>query len=334
MFEVFTIAGGLVSHRNARLNVRGRLLLLERVIRLGRPVAHVASELGISRQCAHRWIRRYRTEGVAGLHDRPSRPRRSPTRTAVEVEAQVLQLRQEQRRGPEWIGAELGIPPRTVGAVLARHRVPHLADCDPLTGELIRASRQTTCRYERSRPGELVHMDVKKLGRIPNGGGWRADGGTPTNHASRTDKTPIGYDFIHSLIDDHSRFAYSEILDDEKGATCRAFLLRAAAYFAAHGIGQIERLMTDNAWAYRYALGSVVDHLGAKQVFTRPYSPWQNGKVERLNRTLQSEWAYRKAFTSNQERAAALAPWLEHYNNRRRHSALGGRPPISRLSLT
>ena len=154
------------------------------------------------------------------------------------------------------------------------------------------------------------------------------------NHASRSDKTPIGYDYVHSLIDDHSRFAYSEILADEKGATCRAFLLRAASYFAAHGIGQIERVMTDNAWAYRYSLGDAVDQLGAKQVFIRPHCPWQNGKVERLNRTLQSEWAYRQVFTSNQERAAALAPWLEHYNNRRRHSALGGRPPISRLSPT
>ena len=323
-----------MSHRNSPLNVRGRLLLVQRVLDLGRPVAHVASELGISRQCAHRWIRRYRREGAAGLHDRPSRPRRSPTRTAVAVEAQVLQVRREQRRGPDWIGAELGLPPRTVGTILARHGVPHLADCDPLTGELIRATRETACRYERRRPGELVHMDVKKLGRIPDGGGWRADAGTPGNHASRIDKTPVGYDYVHSLIDDHSRFAYSEILADEKGTTCRAFLLRAAAYFADHGISQIERVMTDNAWAYRYALGSAVGRLGARQVFIRPHCPWQNGKVERLNRTLQSEWAYRQVFTSNQERAAALAPWLEHYNNRRRHSAVGGRPPISRLSPT
>ena len=240
----------------------------------------------------------------------------------------------EQRRGPDWIGAELGLPARTVGAILARHGVPHLADCGPLTGELIRASRQTTRSYERHRPGELVHMDVKKLGRIPDGGGWRADRGTPAQHASRVDRAPIGYDYVHSLIDDHLRFAYSEILQDEKGAICRAFLLRAAGYFAAHGIREIQRVMTDNAWAYRYALGSVVDQLGAKQVFIRPHRPWQNGKAERVDRTLQSEWAYRQVFSSNQVRAAALAPWLEHYNNQRRHSALGGRPPISRLSPT
>jgi transposase InsO family protein len=226
----------------------------------------------------------------------------------------------------------LGISPRTVSAILLRHDVPRLADCDPLTGELIRAPRQTAQRYERSRPGELVHMDVKKLGRIPDGGGWRADGGTLTQHASRSDKTPIGYDYIHSLIDDHSRFAYSEILPNEKGATCAGFLRRAAAYFAGHGIGSIQRVMTDNAWAYRYSLSDAVCELGAKQVFIRPHCPWQNGKVERLNRTLQSEWAYRQVFSSNAERAAALAPWLEHYNNRRRHSALGGHPPISRLS--
>jgi hypothetical protein len=158
-------------------------------------------------------------------------------------------MRREQRCGQDGIGAVLGIPPRTVGAILLRHHVPHLADCDPLTGELIRVSRQTARRYERSRPGELVHMDVKKLGRIPQGGGWRAAGGTLASHASRIDRTPIGYDYVHSLIDDHSRFAYSEILADEKGRTCAQFLLRAAAYFAAHGSGPIQRVMTDNAWA-------------------------------------------------------------------------------------
>lgn len=323
-----------MAHRNARLNVWGRGVLVERVLSQGRPVAHVAKELGVSRQCAHRWIRRYRDEGERGLHDRSARPQRSPGRTPADLEARVLELRRAQRCGSDRIGAELGIPPRTVGAILRRHGVPHLADCDPLTGEVIRSARQTRQRYERARPGELVHMDVKKLGRIPDGGGWRATGASLTNHASRTDKTPIGYDYVHSLIDDHSRFAYAEILSDEKGTTCARFLLRAAACFAAHGIGPIERVMTDNAWAYRHSLREAVDQLGAKQVFIRPHCPWQNGKVERLNRTLQVEWAYRQPFSSNLERAAALAPWLEHYNNRRRHSALGGHPPISRLSPT
>ena len=321
-----------MGHRNARLNVRGRLLLVQRVLDQGRPVAHVAKELGVSRQCAHRWVNRFRQAGPAGLHDRSARPHRSPRQTPADLEAHVLELRQTARQGAAWIGAELGLAARTVGAILQRHQVPHLAACDPLTGAVIRASRQTARRYERSRPGELVHMDVTKLGRIPDGGGWRAQGGTPTAHTSRRDKTRIGYDYVHALIDDHSRFAYAEILPDEQGVTCVGFLQRAAAYFAAHGILQIERVMTDNAWASRYTLPAAVAQLGAKQVFSRPYCPWQNGKVERLNRTLQTEWASRQVYTSNAQRSAALAPWLETYNTRRRHSALGGHPPISRLS--
>ena len=203
-----------------------------------------------------------------------------------------------------------------------------------MTGEVIRASRATTVRYEKSRPGELVHMDVKKLGKIPTGGGWRARGQNVINHESRANKTRIGYDYVHSLVDDHSRLAYSEILPDEKGPTCAAFLARAAAYFAAHGITRIERVMTDNAWAYKWSLRAICAELGARQVFIRPHCPWQNGKVERLNRTLQTEWAYRQAFTSNDQRTEALAPWLENYNTRRRHSALGGLPPVSRLLPT
>ena len=176
-------------------------------------------------------------------------------------------------------------------------------------------------------------MNVKKLGRIPTGGGWRADGPT-TNHRSRGSNTGVGYDYIHSLIDDHSRLAYSEILPDEKGTTCDGFLIRAIAYFAAHGITRIERLMTDNAWAYRYSLRAVCADHGITQKFIKPHCPWQNGKVERLNRTLATEWAYRQVFTTNDQRAAALAPWLQHYNTERHHSALGGNPPISRLPPT
>ena len=156
-----------MGHRNARLNVRGRLLLVQRVLDQGRPVAHVAKELGVSRQCAHRWVNRFRQAGPAGLHDRSARPHRSPRQTPADLEAHVLELRQTARQGAAWIGAELGLAARTVGAILQRHQVPHLAACDPLTGAVIRASRQTARRYERSRPGELVHMDVTKLGRIP-----------------------------------------------------------------------------------------------------------------------------------------------------------------------
>jgi len=201
-----------------------------------------------------------------------------------------------------------------------------------MTGIVIRASKVTAVRYERARPGELVHMDVKKLGRIPEGGGWRAYGRAESLQPNR--KTGMGFDYVHSLVDDHSRLAYSEILPDEKGPTCAEFLRRGAAYFHDHGISGIERVMTDNAFAYRWSIRDVCAELGARQVFIKPHCPWQNGKVERLNRTLQNEWAYRQVFTSNTARAEALAPWLEHYNTQRRHSALGGQPPTSRLQPT
>jgi transposase InsO family protein len=243
----------------------------------------------------------------------------------------VLELRWRERRGQDWIGPELGVPPRTVSRILRRHEVPSLAECDPMTGEVIRASRATGVRYERDKPGELVHMDVKKLGKIPDGGGWRAHG-----RSEEVRGRGIGFDYVHSLVDDHSRLAYSEILPDEKGETCAEFLLRAAGYFAARGITRIERVITDNHLSYRRstAVADAVAALHAKHLFIRPHCPWQNGKVERLNRTLQIEWAYRQVFTSNEQRADALAPWLEHYNTKRRHSALGGKPPISRLLPT
>jgi transposase InsO family protein len=319
-----------VSHRNARTTFHGRLLIIERH-RAGWPQAHIAKAMGISRRCVAKWISRFAAEGDAGLVDRSSRPHSCPRRTSREVEASIIELRTRERRGRDWIAAELSVCPRTVSRVLARNGVPHLCELDSITGELLRVSRKTTVRYERERPGELVHMDVKKLGRIPEGGGWRAEGQTTQNHRSRLNKTRLGYDYVHSLVDDHSRLAYSEILPDEKGITCAAFLERAIAYFAGHGIARIERLITDNAWAYRHSLRGVCAVHDIVQKFIRPHCPWQNGKVERLNRTLQTEWAYRQVFLSNDERAAALAPWLEHYNTRRHHSALGGLPPISRL---
>jgi transposase InsO family protein len=320
-----------VSHRNARTTVEGRRLIVRRHCEERWPQAHIAAAMGISRRCVRKWLDRYEAEGDAGLEDRSSRPHRTPTRTSAEVEARVVELRRRERRGPDWLGAELGVPARTVSRILARHQLPPLAVLDPITGAVIRSSKVTAVRYERARPGELVHMDVKKLGKIPPGGGWRGQGQTAGNHRSRINKTPVGYDFVHCLVDDHTRLAYSEVLPDEKGETCAGFLARAAAYFAAHGITRIEEVMTDNAWAYKWSLRQVVADLGARQIFIRAHCPWQNGKVERLNRTLLTEWAYRHAFTSNHDRTAALAPWLEHYNTRRRHSALGGLPPISRL---
>jgi transposase InsO family protein len=324
-----------VSHANARLTVHGRRLLVERVRRQGWAVAHAAKAMGISRQCAHRWVARFDAQGEAGLLDRSSRPRSSPRRTSAPVEAAILAARREHRRGQDWLGPELGVPARTVSRVLRRHGVPYLRLLDPITGAVIRSSKATAVRYERDVPGELVHVDVKKIGRIPPGGGWRAHGRAATTVAKHH-RPLIGYDYVHSMVDDHSRLAYSEIHRDEKGATCAAFITRAAAYFAAHGIARIQRVLTDNAFAYRHsaAVHDAVAALGARQKFIRPHCPWQNGKVERFNRTLASEWAYRRPFTSNEDRAAALAPWLEHYNTHRRHTALGGLPPTSRLSPT
>ena len=323
-----------MSHRNARLTVHGRRLLVHRVRVEGSPVAHVAKAMGVSRQCAHRWVARFDSEGDAGLHDRSSRPRHSPTRTSPEIEAQVLAARVEHRRGQDWIGPELGVAPRTVSRILRRHHVPRLVECDPLTGEVIRASKTTAVRYERDRPGELVHMDVKKIGRIPDGGGWRAHG-RQMGSTSAKKKARIGFDYVHSVVDDHSRFAYSEVLDDEKGDTCAAFFERALAVFAEYGI-TVERLMTDNHWSYTKStkLAELLERHRIAHKLIRPHCPWQNGKVERFNRTLQTEWAYRHVFNSNDERTEALAPWLESYNTRRRHSAIGGLPPISRLSPT
>lgn len=320
-----------MSHRNARLTVHGRRLLVQRVRDEGQAVAHVAKAMGISRQCAHRWVARFDAEGEAGLHDRSSRPLTCPTRTSAQVEQKVLEARAVHRKGQDWLGPQLGVPARTVSRILRRHDVPRLRDCDPLTGQVIRASKATAVRYERERPGELVHMDVKKIGRIPDGGGWRAHGREMGSTAARK-KTKIGYDYVHSVVDDHSRLAFTEIHANEQADTVADFFARAIEFFTSHGV-TIERVMTDNAWSYRHGrrLRELLTRHEITHKFIRPHCPWQNGKVERFNRTLATEWAYRQVFASNDERAAALAPWLHHYNTERRHTALGGRTPISRL---
>jgi transposase InsO family protein len=289
--------------------------------------------MGISRQCAHRWVARYDTEGDAGLQDRSSRPHSMPTRTSTDIEARIIAARIEHRRGQDWLAGELGVPARTISRVLRRHDLPRLCTLDPLTGEVIRSSKQTAVRYERERPGELVHMDVKKIGRIPDGGGWRAHGRA---NRDRDRKNGPGYDYVHSVVDDHSRLAYSEILADERADTCAGFVERALEFFAANGIDRVERLITDNAWSYRNGsrLRQLLTDRNIAHKFIRPHCPWQNGKVERFNRTLASEWAYRQVFTSNDQRSAALPDFIDYYNHRRRHSAIGGQPPISRLSPT
>jgi transposase len=264
-----------MSHGNARLTLHGRRLLVKRVRVDRRPVAHVAKEMGISRQCAHRWVARFDAEGDAGLRDRSSRPRSSLNATPAELVALVLACRDTQRVGRDEVARRTGIPPRTVSRILARHGRPPLAWLDPTTGQLIRASRSTALRYEREAPGDLIHVDVKKLGRIPDGGGWRAHG-----RSEGVRGRGIGFDYVHAAVDDHSRIAYAEVLPDEKGATAAGFLLRAAGFFAEHGI-PIREVITDNALAYRHSVAfrDAVGVLGAKQRFIKPHCPWQNGKV-------------------------------------------------------
>jgi transposase InsO family protein len=323
-----------VSHANARLTVHGRRLLVARVVQDHRPVAHVAKELGVSRQCAHRWVRRFRTEGAAGLADRSSRPLRMPTKTSPDREQAVLNTRARLRFGPARLAVETGVPARTISRILNRHRMPPLAWLDPITGASIRATRATANRYEHAHPGDLIHVDVKKLGRIPDGGGWRTLGREATSTTRHRTNGP-GFDYVHAAVDDHTRLAYAEIHPDEKGGTAAGFLTRAAAYFAKHGILKIERVLSDNAFAYRRssAFPAAVARLGAQQRFIKPHCPWQNGKVERFNRTLAIEWAYRQPFTTNQQRSDALAPWLEHYNTERIHSS-HGLTPAARVSPT
>jgi transposase InsO family protein len=320
-----------VSHANARTNLFARRLIVERVA-AGWPPAHVAEQLGVSRATVYKWLRRYAEGGDAALVDRPSRPVRMPARTPQRIEQKVLAARKRRQRGAVVLAAELGMNPSTVGRILARHQVPHLAVIDPITGERIRSSRRSQNRYEHREPGAMIHVDVKKLGRIPAGGGWRLHGRDGTRlHRHKAAK--IGYDYVHTAIDDHTRLAYSEIHGNEKDSTCAEFLHRALAWFAAHGI-RVRRVLTDNALVYRRGTdwGWVCSAWQLKRRFTKPGCPWTNGKAERFNRTLLTEWAYARAWTSNSLRRRGLDRFLAHYNTRRGHSALGGRPPISRLA--
>ncbi|WP_407341911.1 IS481 family transposase [Pengzhenrongella phosphoraccumulans] len=322
-----------MSHANARLTPHGRWLLVQRVRVHGRPVAHVARELGVSRQCAHRWVARYDQLGRAGLLDRSCRPRANPRATPTRVVEAVVAERVRSRCGPDELSRTTGVPARTISRVLRRAGVPYLWQCDPITGDVIRASKATARRYEHDRPGDLVHLDVKKIGRIPDGGGWKSHGRAAGSTSLRR-KTRLGFDYVHCAVDDHSRVAYSEILPDEKGPTGAGFTDRALDYFAALS-APVRAILTDNHWSYSRSrdLREVLAAHGADHWFIKAHCPWQNGKVERFNRTLATEWAYRRPYLSNDERTAAYPAWLHRYNNERHHYAVGG-PPISRLSPT
>lgn len=303
-------------HANSPLTVRGRMMLVER-IGSGRPMAHVAAEMGISRKTAAKWWRRFQEEGPRGLEDRSSRPRRCPHQTPARVEQRILRLRQSRKLGPARISSIVDVPASTVHQVLVRAGMNRIAWMDRPTGQVIR-------RIHTDRPGELVHVDVKKLGRIPPGGGWRMHG--RENLVGRP-KARVGYDYVHSAVDAHTRLAFSEIHADERGPTCAGFWRRAEAFFAHHGI-PVEAVLSDNAKNYlgkhfTAALGTI-EH---RRI--RPRRPQTNGKVERFNRTLLDEWAYVRLYRSNDERTRALDRFLHTYNHHRGHTALGGRPPIS-----
>lgn len=317
-----------MSHRNARLNEYARLLLVRR-IEQGHSKAEVAKQLGVSRPTVHKWWNRYLDEGVEGLQDRSSQPHHSPRRISRDTVRRIVAARLLEFAGPIALSGILDLPASTIGLVIRREGLPRLADIDRITGEVIRGRRHSGKRYEHSEPGSLLHVDVKKLGKIPPGGGWRVHG---RSEAVRS--RGAGYDYVHVAVDDRTRLAYAEVLPNEKSETCAAFLHRAAEWFKTrHGV-TVRRVLTDNAKVYRHgqAWAAVCSTLQIRRLFTKVRCPWTNGKAERFNRTLLTEWAYAKAWTSNDRRAKALASYLQHYNTRRSHSALGGRPPITRLA--
>jgi len=279
--------------------------------------------MGVSRATVYKWLRRYAREGLPGLTDRSSRPQRQPKMTSVAVVAAVCALRRERAWGPHRIAYALGIARSTVYAILRRLGLHRLAWLHRSTREVI--------RYERAAPGELVHLDVKKLGRIPDGGGKRFDPGFLETGAGRHASRGLGHDFIHVAVDDHSRYAYAEALADERGETTAAFLERALLAFQGLGV-RVERLLTDNGGNYRSRVfAEVAAAHGVQLRRTRPYRPQTNGKAEAFNKTLQREWAYVRLYHSNAERVAALIPFLEAYNGNRPHTALGGLTPYARI---
>ena len=305
-----------MGHPRPRLSVFSRQLLVGRVA-AGWPVAHVAEQLGISRATAYKWVRRYRAEGEPGLFDRSARPHRSPRQLSPAAEAEILAARATWRYGPDRLGPLLGRPPSTVHRVLARRGFSRLRDADRVTAAPV--------RYVACHPGALLHQDHKKLGRIPDGGGWRTlgrGGGTRRGYGH------AGYDHLEVVIDDASRYAVVVPVADETASSAVAALELAAAEFARLGI-RIERVLTDNGSSYRsHVYGRALQELGARHKRTRPFRPQTNGKAERLIQTLLREWAYGRHYGSNAARSAALQPFVDFYNRKRPHTALQGRSPF------
>lgn len=305
-------------HANAALTPTGRRILCER-IDAGRPVAHVANEMGVSRPTAYKWWHRYCQGGEEALVDRRSVPQSTPNRLSQRRERRIIGLRVNHRWGPARIAGHLGLHSSTVWRVLSRYGISRLRHLDPPSGRAIR-------RYERERPGELAHMDIKKFGKIPAGGGWKIKGRGQAGTRQR-----VGYTYLHSMVDDHSRLAYSEFYPDETALTSTLFTHRAIQWFADHGV-TITSVMTDNGGNYRSRLfEDTLEAVGIRHLLTRPHTPQTNGKVERYQHTLTTEWAYTRVWTSDQQRAQALTDWLHQYNHHRYHTAIDG-PPIRRVN--
>jgi transposase InsO family protein len=301
----------------------------------GWPVARAAERYDVSWKTAAKWAERYRSEGPAGMVDRSSAPHCHPNRTPVPLVRKIVHLRWKHRLGPVQIGGRLQLPASTVHAVLVRCRLNRLSHLDRATGEPIR-------RYEHDQPGDLLHVDVKKLGNIPDGGGWRYLGRQQgkknaratahrTGHRSQNYRPVIGTCYVHTALDDHSRVAYAEIHDDETATTAAAVLRRTVAWFAERGI-TIQRVLSDGGSAYKSHLWrDTCAELGITAKKTRPYRPQTNGKIERFHRTLADGWAFTKLYSTESARRAALPAWIHHYNHHRPHSAIGKVAPITRL---
>ena len=325
-----------MSHANAALTPRARLRLARLVVEDGWSRSAAAKMFMVSPRTAAKWADRYQAEGASGMCNRSSRPRTSPAKTSEQLMRKIVRLRWRQRLGPVQIAGRLGVPASTAHAVLVRCRINRLGNIDRVTGEPIR-------RYERERPGELIHVDVTKFGNIPDGGGWRFVGkqqgyrnraatvartGTPRNEW----RDPvIGRAYVHTVLDDCSRVAYAEICADERADTAIGVLRRAVSWFAEHGV-TVERVLSDNGSAYTsHAWRDACAELGITAKRTRPYRPQTNGKIERFHRTLADGWAYARRYDSEAARRHALPEWLHFYNHHRAHSAIGDLPPISRL---
>jgi transposase InsO family protein len=326
-----------VSHANAALTPRARLRLARLVVDQGWPIARAAERYDVSWPTAKRWADRYCRLGPGGMGDASSRPHRSPNRTPQPVVRKIVHLRWKQRLGPVQIADQVGVAPSTVHKVLVWCRINRLSHVDRVTAEPVR-------RYEHDHPGSLIHVDVKKLGNVPDGGGWRYLGRQQglqnrlatahrTGNRNKNFGHPlVGTAFVHTVIDDHSRVAYAEIHHDESQQTAVQVLRNAVAWFAERGV-TVERVLSDNGSCYRsYLWRDTCAELGITPKRTRPYRPQTNGKVERFNRTLLDEWAYLRPYRSEAERRRRLDKWLHLYNHHRSHTALGGNAPMTRVN--